>query len=215
MQRIVRANNARKKPPNHLSRRAVTGRRSGHPYRTQKVEEASLLLEHSNIRFASCVPCCRKLSFGSCGHPIWQSGGQCLGALVADVVAVEGESFQHPAEKRKKKFITQKEINLPDAEALLKTLIPCTYVPLADSALRAHSHLELEPFPPAHRILNRFLPLIAQIAVSLAVTLQRRGCCPWQQAERRRASEDTLSGGPRCCGAPSSSLCPTKGRPSW
>ena len=41
----------------------------------------------------------------------------------------EREGGQHPAEKRKKNFITQKEINLPDAEALLKTLIPCTYAP--------------------------------------------------------------------------------------
>jgi len=41
-------------------------------------EEASLLLEHSNIRFASRVPfwAGKLFSFGSCGHPIYDVKNQ-------------------------------------------------------------------------------------------------------------------------------------------
>ena len=84
--------------------------------------------------------------------------------------AASAEFFQSALARTPKNSVAGKilfkEINLADAEALLKTLIPCTYAPLADSALRAHSHLELEPFPPAHRISIHSLPLVAQTVVA-------------------------------------------------
>ena len=37
------------------------------------------------------------------------------------------------------------------------------HLPAQRADSRAHSHLELEPFPPAHRISNHSLPLVAQV----------------------------------------------------
>ena len=64
---------------------------------------------------------------------------------------------------------TQEEINLPDAEALLKTLIPCTYVPLHINLSHEKRYKQsyflhlLAPTPePVHTIsLNPSRPLTA------------------------------------------------------
>ena len=54
-------------------------------------EEASLLLELANIRFAACVPFCdgKLFSFGSCGHPTTnrcESTGVCRRGFVSRIL---------------------------------------------------------------------------------------------------------------------------------
>ena len=50
-----------------------------------------------------------------------------------------------------------------DVTTIARQDSPISCAPPCASALIAHSHLELEPFPPAHRIPNHSLRLVAQI----------------------------------------------------